>query len=158
MPILKNSRHELFAQELAKGKSATEAMQVAGYADPRNSTRLKKNDEIRHRVAELQERSAERAEVTVDSLIAELDRVLREAFAGDRPQLTAAVAAIKEKGILSGKRIERAEVGGPGDFERMSDDELDRFITSRTGRAGLGAAGKGSEVASVAPCGSGRLN
>jgi hypothetical protein len=32
-------------------------------------------------------------------------------------QLSAAVAAIKEKGVLSGKRIERAEVGAPGEFD-----------------------------------------
>jgi hypothetical protein len=34
------------------------------------------------------------------------------------------VSAIKEKGILSGKRIERAEVGTPGEFETMTDDDL----------------------------------
>jgi hypothetical protein len=32
-------------------------------------------------------------------------------------QLSAAIAAIKEKGVLTGKRIERGEVGGPGEFE-----------------------------------------
>jgi hypothetical protein len=32
-------------------------------------------------------------------------------------QLSAAIAAIKEKGVLTGKRIERREVGGPGEFE-----------------------------------------
>jgi phage terminase small subunit len=41
-------------------------------------------------------------------------------------QLSAAVAAIKEKGILSGKRIERAEVGAPGEFDALTDDELER--------------------------------
>jgi hypothetical protein len=39
-------------------------------------------------------------------------------------QLNAAVAAIKEKGVLSGKRVERSEVGGPGEFDHLSDDEL----------------------------------
>jgi hypothetical protein len=39
-------------------------------------------------------------------------------------QLNAAVAAIKEKGVLSGKRIERSEVGGPGEFDHLSDEEL----------------------------------
>lgn len=32
MPVLKNQRHERFAQELAKGKSATDAYLAAGYA------------------------------------------------------------------------------------------------------------------------------
>jgi hypothetical protein len=35
-------------------------------------------------------------------------------------QISAAVTAIKEKGILSGKRIERQEVGGPGEYEVLS--------------------------------------
>jgi hypothetical protein len=34
-------------------------------------------------------------------------------------QYSAAVAAIKEKGILSGKRIERSERGEPGEFDWM---------------------------------------
>ncbi len=31
MPVLKNSRHERFAQNVAKGMSATEAYEKAGY-------------------------------------------------------------------------------------------------------------------------------
>jgi hypothetical protein len=38
------------------------------------------------------------------------------------------VAAIKEMGVLTGLRIDRREVGGAGEFERLSDDELRRFI------------------------------
>jgi hypothetical protein len=30
-------------------------------------------------------------------------------------QLSALVSALKEKGVLSGKRIERAEIGAPGE-------------------------------------------
>jgi hypothetical protein len=39
-------------------------------------------------------------------------------------QLSAAVAAIKVKGVLSGKWIERAEVGAPGEFETMRTKSL----------------------------------
>jgi phage terminase small subunit len=46
MPVLKNPRWERLAQELAQNKTATEAMQLAGYSDPRNSTRLTKKEEI----------------------------------------------------------------------------------------------------------------
>jgi phage terminase small subunit len=52
-------------------------------------------------------------------------------------QLSAAVTAIKEKGILSGKRIERAEIGTPGEFETMTDDELERALMERLERLGL---------------------
>ena len=73
MPVLRNPRYEIFAQEMAKAKTATAAMATAGYSDPRNSTRLTKNDEIRRRIEELKERGAARAEVSVASLLSELE-------------------------------------------------------------------------------------
>ena len=36
-------------------------------------------------------------------------------------QLSTAVAAIKEKGVLTGRRIERAEIGEPGEFDALDD-------------------------------------
>ena len=38
---LKNPRHERFAQEIVKGKTATEVMAQLGYSDSRNSTQHK---------------------------------------------------------------------------------------------------------------------
>jgi hypothetical protein len=46
-------------------------------------------------------------------------------------QLSAAVTAIKEKGVLFGMRIERSEIGSPGEFEHLSDDELWRVVVDR---------------------------
>jgi hypothetical protein len=46
-------------------------------------------------------------------------------------QPAAAVAAVREKGVLSGKRVERSEHGQPGEFEaleRMSAAELTVLI------------------------------
>lgn len=57
MPALANARHEKFAQELVKGATASDACRAVGI-DPRNSTRLMKNEEISRRVDELQERAA----------------------------------------------------------------------------------------------------
>jgi hypothetical protein len=37
---------------------------------------------------------------------------------------------VKEIGILTGLRIDRREVGSPGEFERLSDEELQHFIAS----------------------------
>jgi tripartite-type tricarboxylate transporter receptor subunit TctC len=54
VPVLENQRHELFAQELAKGKSASEAYVSSGYKPSRkNAARLKANEDIAARVAEL---------------------------------------------------------------------------------------------------------
>lgn len=84
MPALKNAKWELFAQGIAKGLSATEAMSEVGYSDPRNSTRLMKNDEIAARIAELKERGAQRAEVSIERVLTELGRIgfsdLRKGF------------------------------------------------------------------------------
>jgi hypothetical protein len=79
----------------------------------------RKRNEI---VAEIQANAAERAEVTVESLIREAEEVRR--LAVECKQYSAAVSAIKEIGILSGKRIERREQGGPGEFDHLSDEEL----------------------------------
>ncbi|HEY6701061.1 MAG TPA: terminase small subunit [Pseudolabrys sp.] len=74
MGILTNPRHELFAQELAKGKSATEAYAGAGYKPCRqNAARLTTNDDIRARLAEIQAQAAKKSEVTVQSLLDELE-------------------------------------------------------------------------------------
>jgi phage terminase small subunit len=107
MPVLKNARHERFAQELAKGKSATEATHAAGYADPRNSTRLTKNDEIRRRIDEIQGRAAQRVEVTLQSLMAEAEEARQLAMKIDQP--SAAVSALTAKGKLAGLWVEKRE-------------------------------------------------
>ena len=106
MPVLTNQRHELFAQALAKGMTQDKAYAVAGYKpDQPHANRLALNGMIKDRVAELQQKGAERAVITVESLIAEAEEVRRLAIANG--QLPSAIAAIKEKGVLSGVRIER---------------------------------------------------
>ncbi len=121
MPILTNSRREKFAQEFAKGKSATEAMREAGYTDPRNSTRLTKNDEVRRRVKELQNRGAIRTEVTVGSLVAELEDARQLAIRSK--QASAAVAATMGKAKVTGQIVDRAEVGKPGELGLETAEE-----------------------------------
>lgn len=139
MPVLRNQRRELFAQEMAKAKTATEAMAVAGFSDPRNSTRLMKIDEIQCRIVELSERGAARAEmtiaVTLDSLMRELEEARQLAFA--RGQASAAVSATVGKARLAGLIIERREVGQPGQFDGMTDEQLVEEATRRAKELGL---------------------
>jgi phage terminase small subunit len=72
--VLRNPRHERFAQELASGKTADAAYVLAGYRENRsNAARLNANRHIQKRVAEIQSVGAERAAVTVESLIAEAE-------------------------------------------------------------------------------------
>lgn len=73
---LKNPRHERFAQELAKGRSAIEAYVAAGYqANEGNAGRLNRNEQVQARVAELVGKGAERAIATVERTVAELVRL-----------------------------------------------------------------------------------
>ena len=128
MAILSNPRHERFAQELAKGKTADEAYQLAGYKPGRpHASRLATKGNVRKRLAELQGNAAMRTEVTLESLIDNSEEVRQLAI--EAKQYNAAMTAIREMGVLSGKRIERSEHGQPGEFERMSDEELEAFVS-----------------------------
>lgn len=76
MPVLKNPRHEAFAQQLANGKPANEAYVMAGYkANDGNAARLKATDAIKARVAEIQGKAAERVEVSLVDIMRELERI-----------------------------------------------------------------------------------
>ena len=127
MPPLPNARRELFAQQVAQGTSKTEAYAIAGYSrDDGNASRLTGNHRVKQRIAEIQQRAVERVQMTVGDLVDRADELRQLAI--EHKQISAGVAAVKELGILTGLRIDRREVGSPGDFERMSDDELQRFI------------------------------
>lgn len=81
MPALSNSRHELFAQEMAKGLSQSDAYIAAGYsastpdAASANAARLIGNDKVAARISELQSKVA--AKVIEKIAITEV-RVLEE--------------------------------------------------------------------------------
>ena len=121
--IIRNARHERYAQALAAGKSAAEAYELAGYRPNKgNAVRLKDNEHVRKRVAELQARGAERAEVTLVSLLAELEEA--RLLALQENQSSAAVQATLGKAKLTGHIIDRRETGTPGEFDHLTDAEL----------------------------------
>jgi hypothetical protein len=67
--------------------------------------------------------AAERTGVTVESLIREAEQARLSAMQAGQYS--------EEKGILSGKRVERSERGSPGDFEwieNASAEELQALI------------------------------
>lgn len=122
MPVLINPRYERFAQELAKGETGDAAYVAAGYAKNRcNAARLKSNETIQNRIKELTIGVAQRAEITVDLLIGYLHEA--RILAAKTNQPNAIVAAVKEMGILSGKRIEKHE-NTNRNISEMSDDDL----------------------------------
>ena len=126
MPVLTNHRHERFTQLLAaapKGMTVTDAYEKAGYRrNDGNASTLARHPQVQARLKEIKGQLAEKAVVTAESLMKEAEEVRVSAM--DSGQLNAAVAAIKEKGVLSGKRVERSEVGSPGQFDHLTDEEL----------------------------------
>lgn len=162
MPILKNSRHERYAQELAKGKSQADAYLAAGYnGDRTTACRLAAKANIKNRVAELLEtreqihaqattRAVEKVGLTKEWVIARLvenaQRALKavpvttsEGEEKGEYQYNGNVAnrALELLGKELGMFIDRKEIGQPGDFARMSDEELDGALAEQARALGL---------------------
>lgn len=76
MTALKNTRHEAFAQELAKGTPATTAYALVGFKpNDGNAGRLNRNELVQSRVSELVEAGAKKAQIDVDRVVAELVKI-----------------------------------------------------------------------------------
>jgi phage terminase small subunit len=106
---LKNQRHELFAQAIAKGETVTRSYEDAGYApDDGHASRLAGDGRIKERVAELQNRSAAKVEITLEKLLRDLEET-KTAAKRDR-QHGAAARCTELQAKLSGLLTERREV------------------------------------------------
>lgn len=116
MGILANPRHERFVQALFEGETADAAYAKAGYKpNDGNCIRLKGNERVRARLAELQAQTAKASKVTVESICRELDEA--NAVAKAKGQAAAMVSAATLRAKLAGLMVERVEVGNPGDFD-----------------------------------------
>jgi phage terminase small subunit len=122
MPVLKNPRHERFALLLAEGLSAYAAYEQAGYKPhDGNCIRLRGNERVQARLAELQQAAQKKTEVTIESLMAELEEARVKAVSLD--QMSAAVKSISEKAKISGLLVQKVEIGPPGSFENCNSTE-----------------------------------
>ena len=149
MSALSNHRRELFAQLLVQGFTAVDAHEKAGFKrNDGNASALARHPEIEARIIEIKgelmvpkgEHSqsmplgtsiiAAKANLTAQDLISMQNRVY-EAGLSESRNLSAASTAAKEISILTGHRIARAEIGSPGEFDRLSDTELERLIVER---------------------------
>lgn len=128
MPALANARHEKFAQGLFQGKTQIDAYTEAGYRpDSGAAARLSGNVSIQRRIAELQNASSLRVEVTIASLIQEAAEIQNEARAAN--QHSAAIAALTAKAKLAGLWIDKSDnTNRNADPARVSDEELAAVI------------------------------
>jgi hypothetical protein len=87
---------------------------------------------VQSRLAELQSEAAANAEVTLQSILKELDQAI--AVAKSKSQAQAMVSASGLKAKLSGLLTERIEIGKPGAFDgctsmaAIADEVLERLI------------------------------
>lgn len=112
MTMLFNPRHERFAQGLAQGKTADEAYKLAGYAENRgNAIRLKANESVVARVAELQARVVDGVVLTREWVIESLINIASQSMQPDSPVYNAAVAnrALELLGKELGMFVDRSE-------------------------------------------------
>lgn len=112
MAVLKNARHERFAQELAKGQSQTDAYVAAGYKANRSAAhRLASDVNICGRLAEIAEKVQERTEVTAADITMRLLAIATKAEKStDAPMLQAARASLMDVAKLNGLIIDKAEL------------------------------------------------
>lgn len=109
MTVLKNARHEKFAQELAKGKSQLDAYEAAGYKPDRGAaTRLSANVSVIDRVSELQGKAADVAVITAADIAKQLDEDRK--FAKDVGAAAAMVSATMGKAKVLGLIIEKRDL------------------------------------------------
>jgi phage terminase small subunit len=114
MGELSNPKYERFAQELAAGSTADAAYEAAGYRKHRgNAARLSANERVKDRVREIQSIGAERAAVTVQSLIDEAEQARIKAMDA-RGDAAAAVSAITAKAKLAGLWREKVDQHSTG--------------------------------------------
>jgi phage terminase small subunit len=148
LPVLKNPRHERFCQELAKGKSATEAYGAAGYkGNRRNASHLATKSDIKRRLEELQSeiaaRVVEQTAVTRAEILEELKKIAFATFEDGSVKANDKRAACMDYARIEGWIVERHEHGSAGefaDYEAMSPDERKRAaadIAKRLSEAGV---------------------
>lgn len=139
---LPNSRHELFAQGVAIGLPRDEAYERAGYTGSNayaGATQLLQRPDVNGRIVTLQSLGAERALVTVETLVGELEEARLLAKAKDNP--AAMISAISEKAVLLGLRVEKRDiVARNGDPKGLTDDELALIARGRSDGAATPAS------------------
>lgn len=127
MGALTNRKHELFAQALAKGETADAAYVSAGYrANRGNAATLKANQSVLDRVSELQERAAQKVEITVADIVEMLreDRALARDLEQSGSAVSATLGVAKVLGFLKDKVELTGKDGGPIEHKAAAEQEI----------------------------------
>lgn len=112
-------KQEKFAQAFVETGDASEAFRRAYDASNMNANSVnrkaheaKNHVKISARIDQLRAKVAKRHNVTVDSLVAELEQIKQIALSAETPQSSAAVAAVMGKAKLTGLDKQLIEMSG----------------------------------------------
>ena len=105
---LSSPRHEHFCQLIVEGYGDLDAYEEAGFKRHKGSaSRLRNSTHICERIEQLRERNQKRHDVTIESILDELDDALCLSRRTESP--SSMIAATKAKAQLMGLWVERAE-------------------------------------------------
>ncbi len=120
MGILSNTRHEKYSQNRAKGMTIDDAYAAAGFKRNRsNAAQLNAKQHIQARIAELQNKAAERTIKTIEDIVAQLDEDRARAHANG--QAGAAVSATMGQAKILGLITNKHHVVGVLTHEEALD-------------------------------------
>ena len=132
MPVLKNPKHELFAQAIARGENGRTAFRETGFTGTDSSadslaSRLSRNIKVSARIAELKERqsAATRTVLTKAWVVEETIALAR--LAKDNGAYGPAAKCMELLAREVNAFVEKKEIGAPGDFS----DETEAVLRSR---------------------------
>jgi phage terminase small subunit len=178
---LNNAKHEHFCQLVSNGESATQAYILAGYSEngaKQGASRLLTNVDVCSRIEYLRRQKEEIHKETVAEAIQQvgiskqwvIEQLVENVMIAKaaepvldnegrptgeyRTNLPAANKALELIGVELGMFVKKVETGGPGDFEKLSDDEIERRIRDTERALGIseeaiGAAASSSRAASA---------
>lgn len=132
MPVLENSRHELFCQNVASGMSLTEAYREAGYKNNRQAaSRLLSNVDVDARIQEIRENAASKAEIDRAFVLDLIQDIITEARDNGQygPAMTGAVKLGVDIGMFEQKTANKHYFKP---VDQMNEEELAAFLGSKT--------------------------
>jgi phage terminase small subunit len=153
VPILSNQRHEAVAlayiadpQKIGWRAYQSVYSKSSRPAAESGFSRMLRKAKFRARVAELQAEAAAEAEITLESLLREVEEARRMAMSLN--QSSAAVAAIKLKAELSGHYVQRKEDVTPRRSEAEIDSRLRELLAGGDQAGSSGPAGTAPKLRS----------
>lgn len=140
MPPLKSIKRETFCRKIIEGTtlglSQADAYLASGYRNTQrgaevNASKLMSQTEIQTRIAELMAPAVKKTRVSIESLSDQFDAVFTAAM--QATQLGAAGSAAAAKAKLLGFMRDRLEVGGVGEFDGMTSEEVLQRVRDELG-------------------------